>query len=118
MSRRKRSSDSPVSFQITPMIDMTFLLLVFFMITSTLTEQKVKKDIDLPNASASVLPEDPSRHDIINIDGNGDYFIGDDKVDKEGMKAYLKKRYEVRTPYVVYLRADKRTPARITAGFL
>lgn len=115
---RKRKTDTPVSFQITPMIDMTFLLLVFFMITSTLTEQKVKKDIDLPVASAAVLPDDPSRRDIINIDEKGDYFIADDRVSKDQMMAYLKKRYGVNNPYLVYLRADKQTPASKTSEFI
>ncbi|MEO0416086.1 MAG: biopolymer transporter ExbD [Verrucomicrobiota bacterium] len=117
MSRRKKE-ESPVSFQITPMIDMTFLLLVFFMITSTLTDQKVKKDIDLPEASASVLPDDLSKRDIINIDGNGDFYIAKQKVDNDQLMAYLKKRYGVNTPYMIYLRADKNTPFKRTKEFM
>jgi biopolymer transport protein ExbD len=115
---RRRKSDTPVSFQITPMIDMTFLLLIFFMITSTLTEQKVKRDIDLPEASAAVLPEDDSKRDVINIDGAGQYFIGDVAADKEAVMAYLKQRYGKNTPYMIYLRADKDTPAKLTSEFI
>lgn len=117
MSRR-RSHGTPVSFQITPMIDMTFLLLIFFMITSTLTEQKVKRDIDLPEASAAVLPEDDSKRDVINIDADGDYYIGEAKSDKDSVMAYLKKRYGKNTPYMIYLRADKHTPAKKTSEFM
>ncbi len=115
---RKRSHGTPVSFQITPMIDMTFLLLVFFMITSTLTEQKVKRDIDLPEASAAVLPEDDSKRDVINIDAKGEYYIGESRADKEDVMAYLKKRYGKNTPYMIYLRADKYTPAKQTSEFM
>jgi len=115
---RKKKSDTPVSFQITPMIDMTFLLLIFFMITSTLTEQNVKRDIDLPEASAAVLPEDDSKRDVINIDGSGQYFIGDTPADKDSVMAYLKKRYGKNTPYMIYLRADKNTPAKKTTEFI
>ncbi len=100
------------------MIDMTFLLLVFFMITSTLTEQQVKKDIRLPTAAASITPDDLSNRDIINIDGDGDYFIADRKVTKDEMKAYLKMRFEVQPPLKIYLRADKDTPAKITGEFM
>ncbi|MEO0446731.1 MAG: biopolymer transporter ExbD [Verrucomicrobiota bacterium] len=117
MARRKRT-ETPVSFQITPMIDMTFLLLVFFMITSTLTEQKVNLDIRLPEATAAILPDDPSRRDVINIDDQGNYYLADDVVSKEELKAYLKKRYGVNTPYMVYLRADKNTPASKTSEFM
>tara|TARA_R110002096_G_scaffold292391_1_gene486902 strand:+ start:8353 stop:8760 length:408 start_codon:yes stop_codon:yes gene_type:complete len=117
MARRKKT-ETPVSFQITPMIDMTFLLLVFFMITSTLTEQKVKKDIRLPEAKASITPDDLSNRDVINIDGNGDFFIADRKVSKDEMMVYLKKRFEVHPPLRIYLRADKDTPAKVTGEFM
>ncbi len=100
------------------MIDMTFLLLVFFMITSTLTEQKVKKDIRLPEAKASITPDDLSNRDVINIDGNGDFFIADRKVSKDEMMVYLKKRFEVHPPLRIYLRADKDTPAKVTGEFM
>lgn len=117
MSRRKKD-DSPVSFQITPMIDMTFLLLVFFMVTSKLTEQKVKKDISLPQASASIRPKDHSQRDVINIDDKGNYFISDGRVSEEQLNEFLKKRYGVNTPYVIYLRADKQMPAKKIGEFM
>ena len=118
MSRRKKD-DSPVSFQITPMIDMTFLLLVFFMVTSKLTEQKVKKDIRLPEASASVKPADHEQRDVINIDENGDYFLDDEKVDEQTLKAYLNKRYNMnKPPYIIYLRADRNMPAKRISEFV
>ena len=100
------------------MIDMTFLLLVFFMVTSKLTEQKVKKDINLPQASASIRPKDHSQRDVINVDGQGRYFISDSQVSKDQLNAFLKKRYGVHTPYVIYLRADKNTPAKKTGEFM
>jgi len=115
---RKKKDDSPVSLQITPMIDMTFLLLVFFMVTSKLTEQKVKKDIRLPEATASVRPKDHSQRDVINIDDKGDYFIADSRVSEEQLNEFLKKRYGVITPYVIYLRADKQMPAKRIGEFM
>lgn len=115
---RKKKEDDPVSFQITPMIDMTFLLLIFFMVTSRLTEQETKMDINLPEASASIKPTDHSQRDIINIDGKGDYYIADARVNKDELRAFLKKRYGVNTPYVIYLRADKNTPAEKTGEFM
>ena len=87
---RKKKDEGTVSFQITPMIDMTFLLLVFFMVTSKLTEQKVKKDINLPEASASIRPKDHSQRDVINVDARGEYFLDDSRVSKEQLNEFLK----------------------------
>lgn len=100
------------------MIDMTFLLLVFFMVTSKLTEQKVKKDISLPQASASIRPKDHSQRDVINIDDNGRYFIADAEVSNDQLNEFLKKRYGVNTPYVIYLRADQNMPAKKIGEFM
>ncbi len=100
------------------MIDMTFLLLVFFMITSTLTDQDKKKTIDLPEASAAIMPDDLSNRDIINIDAAGDYFVGDRRMDKEEMRRYLDMRFEEFPPLKIYLRADQNTPASKTGEFM
>ena len=93
------------------MIDMTFLLLIFFMVTSKLTDQQINVPIELPIAVSAVAPEKAER-DIINIDGEGTYYIGDRKATKEELMAHLKVRFADFPPLQVYLRADKNTPAK------
>ncbi|MCB1065618.1 MAG: biopolymer transporter ExbD, partial [Verrucomicrobiae bacterium] len=66
MIRRRQASSGEVSFQITPMIDMTFLLLIFFMVTSKLTDQQINVPVDLPVAVSAVAPGKAER-DIVNI---------------------------------------------------
>ncbi len=100
------------------MIDMTFLLLVFFMVTSVLTEQKTNKDIDLPEATASIAPKNHTLREVINIDKKGNYSLSNKTVTKEDLSAYLKKRFGVTTPYVVYLRADKNMHAEKIGEFM
>jgi len=77
MIRRRIRTEDEVSFQLAPMIDMTFLLLIFFMVTSKLSKEQIKMDIRLPVASAAVLPKDLGNRDLLNIDAEGRYFIGD-----------------------------------------
>lgn len=114
----RKNKDAPVSFQITPMIDMTFLLLIFFMVTTTLSNEQVKMDVKLPTAESAVIPIDLSDRDVINIDENGAYFIANDRVTKEEMAAYLKKRFENFPPLKIYLRADANTPAEKITEFM
>ncbi|MFV1995144.1 MAG: ExbD/TolR family protein [Verrucomicrobiales bacterium] len=117
MRRAKRVQDD-VTFQITPMIDMTFLLLIFFMVTSKLSKEQIKLDIDLPTASAAVMPVDLGNRDIINIDGQGVYYVGNDAVSKEEMAAYLVKRFKNFPPLKIYVRADRETPAKQVKEFM
>jgi biopolymer transport protein ExbD len=111
MRRAKKREDS-ISFQITPMIDMTFLLLIFFMVTSTLSNEQLKVDISLPTARSAQMPDDVSNRDIINIDGEGVYYIGNNPALKEDVAAHLKQRFEDFPPLKLYIRADRDTPAK------
>jgi len=101
-----------VSFQLAPMIDMTFLLLIFFMVTTKITKEKKKLDIALPIASAAQVPDDLSGREIINLDDQGRYFLGDRLVSEKELKAYMKQRLIDFPPLRIYVRADARTPAK------
>lgn len=111
MRLRKRFDDE-VGFQLAPMIDMTFLLLIFFMVTTKISKEQVKLDIQLPVASNGVVPDDLSNRDVISIDASGQYFIGQEPATKAALAAHLKQRYAVNPPLRLYVRADQKTPGR------
>ncbi|MCF6314128.1 MAG: biopolymer transporter ExbD [Verrucomicrobiales bacterium] len=116
--REKRAFDGEVSFQMTPMIDMTFLLLIFFMVTTRMTEESRKREIRLPSAMSAVVPKDLKNRDTINIDGQGEYYVGGRRYSREEMRLYLKKRFVDFPPLRIYLRADQDTPARKVREFM
>ncbi len=95
-----------------PMIDMTFLLLIFFMVTTKITKDQVKIEIQLPVAASSVLPEDLTDRDIINIDDTGQYFVRSNPMSKDELSDYLKIRFKEYPPLRLYVRADKNTPGK------
>lgn len=117
MTRRHKRPLDEVSFQITPMIDMTFLLLIFFMVTQKITEQQLNVPVALPVAVSAVPPAKTER-DIINIDGEGNYYIGDLPATTEEVLAHLKVKFEDFPPLQIYLRADKNTPTKKIREFV
>jgi biopolymer transport protein ExbD len=73
-SRRTRT---PLEITLTPMIDVVFLLLIFFMVTTTFSQQSELK-INLPEAKGEET-EATGKMIILTIDADGIYFIsGDD----------------------------------------
>jgi biopolymer transport protein ExbD len=102
----------------TPMIDMTFLLLIFFMVTTRLTDESRRREIRLPSAMSSVVPGNLKDRDTINIDDKGIYYVGDEAQTREQMAAYLRKRFVNFPPLRIYLRADQDTPARKIREFM
>lgn len=110
MRRRRKRTFEEVSFQLTPMIDMTFLLLIFFMLTQKITDQELSVPIHLPVAAAAAEPERTPR-DVIHLDGEGRYHIGDRAATKDEVLAHLRAKFVDAPPLQVYLRADRNTPS-------
>lgn len=110
LSRRRKKDE--VGFQLAPMIDMTFLLLVFFMLTTKISKEQVKLDIKLPLASAAKNPDDAAGRDIVNIDRDGAVFLGDRAVTEDELEGALRKRFADRRFARIYLRADAGTDVR------
>jgi biopolymer transport protein ExbD len=107
-----KKQEDEIGFQLAPMIDMTFLLLIFFMVTTKISKDQVKVDIKLPTAMNATIPNDLSNRDIISIDGTGQYYIGQVPATKKELTTHLKERFKVTPPLRIYVRADKNTPGK------
>lgn len=110
--RNRRRHNEEIGFQIAPMIDITFILLIFFMVTTKLSKEKRSVEVKLPTASAAVFPKDLSGRDVINLDDAGQLYIGDRKTGLKELRAYLKQRLIDYPPLRLYVRADAKTEAR------
>ncbi|KAF3984092.1 MAG: biopolymer transporter ExbD [Methylococcales symbiont of Hymedesmia sp. n. MRB-2018] len=74
-----RTKRPPLEITLTPMIDVVFLLLIFFMVTTTFNQQAELK-INLPKAKGTQA-EAAEKMIVLTINANGTYFIsGDDGI--------------------------------------
>ena len=71
----------------------------------------------MPVAVSAVPPEKTER-DIINIDREGQYYIGDQAASKEEVLAHLKVKFKDFPPLQIYLRADQNTPTKKIREFV
>ena len=117
MNLQPGGEDEP-EVNLTPLIDVVFLLLIFFMVSTTF-EQQSRIQIELPEATAS--PEQLEEESIeIIIDAQGRYFIGEEQVvntELKTLKSAISKVVGDRGTVPVTIRADASTPhqAVITA---
>ncbi|MDH3900087.1 MAG: biopolymer transporter ExbD, partial [Gammaproteobacteria bacterium] len=77
MNLQPDNEDEP-EINLTPLIDVVFLLLIFFMVSTTFEHQS-RIQIELPEATAAASKPDSESLEII-IDAQGRYFIGDSQV--------------------------------------
>ena len=55
-------------FNMTPMIDVVFLLIIFFLVSSHLARQEIQLELDLPEASSGEpAEEDEARRVVVNV---------------------------------------------------
>ena len=71
----KRQIVDEVSVNVTPLIDVVFLLLIFFMVSTTFKKENHLK-IDLPEASSTEASQQKKKQVEIVIDTTGNFSIG------------------------------------------
>lgn len=109
MLRPKRDRDLEVN--ITPLIDVVFLLLIFFMVSTTF-QRESEITIELPESSGEVA-ESEKKVIEISIDNQGRYFVNQRRVKDSDIKtlkqAITLTRGDIKEPKLI-ISADKMTP--------
>jgi biopolymer transport protein ExbD len=102
----KRKNRISAEFSMASMTDIIFLLLIFFMITSSAISQSAI-DVKLPKADASVSEaQDPT---TVTITEAGKYFINDKEIRKENLENFLVSTLKKDTNPTFTIRADQNT---------
>ncbi len=110
MNLQPGSEDEP-DVNLTPLIDVVFLLLIFFMVSTTFEHQS-RIQIELPEASAEPVTQDAETLELV-IDAQGRYFIADQQVvntELKTLKSAISKALGDRETMPVTIRADASTP--------
>ena len=97
---------------LTSLIDVVFLLLIFFMVSTTFERESVLK-VDLPEASAVADREEiPDTLELV-IDGDGRMFLNDQRLldsNPGTIRAAMEQMAGERRDMPLILRADRLTP--------
>ena len=70
-----RHTGSTSTLSLTPLIDVVFLILIFFLVTSEFEDEEKRLDIVLPSATSAVPMTGKPREIIVDIDQQGSVFL-------------------------------------------
>ncbi|MBF0265562.1 MAG: biopolymer transporter ExbD [Gammaproteobacteria bacterium] len=107
--RSKQVEDLDVN--LTPLIDVVFLLLIFFMVSTTF-DQKSELNIDLPEAQGEVKKSENQVLEI-SINAAGDFYINENKLANQSIQTLIQelaKKIDRNNQQTVIIAADKNTP--------
>jgi len=105
------------SLSLTPLIDIVFLLLIFFLVATRFAEEERELDVLLPDASEAQPLTSKPRELFVNIDKTGQYYVTGKIVTLAELHSILNTAY-VNNPgrASVVIRADKRTRWEFVVG--
>lgn len=106
-----RQPAEETTVNLTPLIDVVFLLLIFFMVSTTFTKER-ELTIDLPEAVGESSTEDPMQIEII-VSADGEYAVNGKRLVNRELTTLRKAIIEVsdgNTDLPLIISADKDTP--------
>lgn len=112
MRRSSRNHHGTVlaELNITPLLDLVFVLLIIFMITTPLLEQQLPVDLPKSSQAASSNLPDPKSIVPLTIHKDGSVLVGQESVDLARLPGVLARRKNADPELVVSLRADSAVP--------
>lgn len=103
--------DEDAKVQMEPLIDCMFLLLIFFLVATTLKKIEEKLDIDLPRADAATMSPVEEDALVISLDRDGVFYLDADPVSPGVLLSRIKKEsHESKGQRKVKINGDRKVP--------
>ncbi len=106
---RSNGSQMSVSIEMTPIIDMVFLLLIFFLVATTFHQTEREMQIALPVSQSAGPISATLREIIINVDAEGQIFVSGRKMDAEDLRVLVRDAVAANPQQKVTVRGDRHT---------
>lgn len=106
--QKKGDWDEEITLELTPLIDMVFQLLIFFLLTTTfaINVKEGGLEVDLPKAKSADIPS-MTQHVVIAILKDGRLVVGGETLTKESLQTKLLEIHEENPKTMVVVQADR-----------
>jgi len=110
MSRRTRWEETEdFSIPQTPLIDIIFILIIFFLVSTTFYTEERDLKVKLPDGTEGNLIEKQDKHFVINVRGNGISVVNNEVLSLDALEKQLIER-EKAGQHQAEIRGDTETP--------
>ena len=107
MARQQRNfsrSDEESDINLTPMLDVVFIMLIFFIVTATFIKQA---GIEVMRPEALTAIQKPTVSVLVAIGENGDIWIDKQKVDPTAVRAHIERLHAENPKGGLVVQADR-----------
>ncbi len=102
-----------LEFNMTPMIDVVFLLIIFFLVSSHLAQQESRWELALPEAETGQdAPRQPRRHVVVNVLPEGLTVVAGRSVGPDELEQMLRRERQTagEEELELLIRTDRQVP--------
>ena len=103
-TRRRGSGDEDADINLTPMLDVVFIMLIFFIVTATFIKQT---GISVLRPDALTAEQKPTVSMLIAISPNGEIWIDKKRVDPGTVRAHIERLHSENPKGGLVIQADK-----------
>ncbi|EZQ13941.1 MAG TPA: biopolymer transporter ExbD [Candidatus Pseudomonas excrementavium] len=104
MRRHSAGNDDEAGIDLTPMLDVVFIMLIFFIVTSTFIKT-TGIEVNTPTADSS--EQQPKGNILIAVDPNGEIWIDRQQVDIRAVRAAVERMRVDQPDSTVVVQADR-----------
>ena len=104
--RRRGGADDEADINLTPMLDVVFIMLIFFIVTATFIKQT---GIEVFRPEAQTGEQKPTVAMLVAISPNGDIWIDKKRVDPTTVRAHIEKLHAENPKGGLVIQADKQS---------
>jgi biopolymer transport protein ExbD len=103
MRRQSRATADQAEIDLTPMLDVTFIMLIFFIVTASFVKES-GMDVNRPEAATAVVK--PMGNILVAITPSGQIWIDKRQVDVRALRANLERLHAENPQGAVVIQAD------------
>ncbi len=113
--RRKHRVDDEAEINITPMLDIVFIMLIFFIVTTSFVKEK-GLDVARPQKSDDPPPVEDKGPIVVRIDASSNILVDGRLVERNAVRANLERQRaeKPKSPMIIASHPDAETDALVT----
>lgn len=108
--RAMREEEDAFDVPMTPLIDIVFLLLIFFLVATNFVRKEIDQKVKLPKAEGGAQSRVVPERLVINIRGDGTYVVNGRIVEAESLKPAIVEWHKASPGKPVSIRGDGGVP--------
>ncbi len=106
---RSHDTNLTLAIELTPLIDMVFLLLIFFLVATTFNQTEREMQIALPFAGSAGPISGALREIIVNVNAEGGIIVGGRTIEDDDLRSLINDAVAINPDQKVTVRGDRST---------